>query len=104
MTQVTDLNFKEILASNTLCMFDFSATWCGPCKKLAPIVEEFAKEYEGKAFIGKVDVDDNPEFTDFVGIRNVPTIVFFKNGEILPDRIIGATEKAVLVKKLEELM
>ena len=55
MTQVTDSNYKEILSANAVCMLDFSATWCGPCKKLAPIVEEIAKEYEGKAFVGKVD-------------------------------------------------
>ena len=104
MIAVTDATYKEILANNAVCVFDFSATWCGPCKKLAPIVEEIAKEYEGKAFVGKVDVDDCPELTDLVGIRNVPTVVFYKNGELQQDRVIGATDKATLVGKIEALL
>ena len=104
MTQVTDSNYKEILSVNAVCMFDFSASWCGPCKKLAPIVEEVAKEYEGKAFVGKVDVDDCPEFTDLVGIRNVPTVVFYKNGELQADRVIGASDKSALTARLNALL
>ena len=91
MTQVTDSNYKEILSANAVCMFDFSATWCGPCKKLAPIVE-------------KVDVDDSPEFTDLVGVRNVPTVVFYKNGELQADRLIGASDKSALTAKLNALL
>ena len=104
MTQVTDSNYKEILSANAVCMFDFSATWCGPCKKLAPIVEEVAKEYEGRAFVGKVDVDDSPEFTDLVGVRNVPTVVFYKNGELQAARLIGASDKSALTAKLNALL
>ncbi len=104
MVEVTDSNYQEILANNAVCVFDFSATWCGPCKKLAPIVEEVAKDFEGRAFVGKVDVDDATEFTDQVGIRNVPTIVFYKNGELQSDRLIGATDKATIAKKIEALL
>ncbi|PID94932.1 MAG: thiol reductase thioredoxin [Bacteroidales bacterium] len=104
MTQVTDSNYKEIIASNSVCVFDFSASWCGPCKKLAPVVEALANEYEGKAFIGKVDVDETPEFTELVGIRNVPTVVFYKDGQLLPDRVIGASDKASLENKIKELL
>jgi thioredoxin 1 len=103
MSIVTDNNFDEILSSNAVCVLDFSATWCGPCKKIAPIVDELAKEYEGKVFIGKVDVDDSPEITEKFGIRNVPTILFFKNGEVQADRVIGAIDKTSLENKIKNL-
>jgi len=104
MTNITDSTFNEVLANNSVCVFDFSATWCGPCKKIAPIMEELYEEYKGKVFVGKIDVDENPEATEQFGIRNVPTIIFFKNGELQQDRIIGATDKNSLERKINELL
>ncbi|MDR3326651.1 MAG: thioredoxin [Prevotellaceae bacterium] len=104
MTNVTDTSFDGILSANAVCVIDFSATWCGPCKKIAPIVEELAKNYEGRAFLGKVDVDEAPEITERFGIRNVPTILFFKNGEIQQDRVIGAIDKSSLENKIKALL
>ncbi|MCK9155472.1 MAG: thioredoxin [Paludibacteraceae bacterium] len=101
--QITDADFQEKINSNTIVVVDFWATWCGPCRAVAPIIDELSKEYEGKALIGKVDVDDNPEVCEKYGIRNIPTILFFKNG-VLADKQVGSVPKTALVAKIESLL
>jgi len=104
MKNVTDSTFQEILANNSVCVFDFSATWCGPCKRIAPIIEELATEYEGKAFIGKIDIEESPEVTEKFDIMSVPTILFFKDGELQNDKIVGAASKQILEEKINALI
>ena len=102
--EVTDANFEElVLKSDKPVMLDFWAVWCGPCRMIAPIVEEMAEEYEGKAVIGKVDVDSNPEVAMKYGIRNIPTTLFVKNGEVA-DKQVGAAPKKVFTDKLDALL
>ena len=102
--ELTDSNFEElVLRSNKLAVVDFWAEWCGPCRMIAPIVEELAEEYAGKAVIGKVDVDNNPFICDKYGIRNIPTILFFKNGEIV-DKQVGAAPKNALAAKIQSFI
>ena len=102
--EITDANFEElVLKSDKPVVVDFWAEWCGPCRMVGPIVEELAKDYEGKALIGKVNVDDNNEISSRFGIRNIPTILFLKNGEIV-DKQVGAVQKAVLAEKLDKLL
>lgn len=101
-TQLTDSNFKTtVLDSDKVAVIDFWAEWCGPCKALTPIIEEMSKEYEGKAVIGKLDVDSNPETAMKYGIRNIPTILFIKNGQVV-DKQVGAVPKANLVAMLNK--
>ena len=101
---VTDSNFEElILNSDKPAIVDFWAEWCGPCRMITPIITELADELEGKAVISKLNVDDNPEVCAKYGIRNIPTILFFKNGEIV-DKQVGATQKNVLLEKINALM
>jgi thioredoxin 1 len=100
---VTDANFAEILNTDQLVVVDFWATWCGPCKALAPIVEELAAEYEGKVTIAKCNVDDCEDVPMNYGIRSIPTLIFFKNGEVV-DRTVGAMTKAALAAKIDSLM
>ncbi len=102
--EITDANFEELVVkSDKPVMIDFWAVWCGPCRMVAPFVEEMAKEYEGRAVIGKVDVDSNPGVAQQFGIRNIPTILFLKNGEIA-DKQVGACPKTVLTGKLDNLL
>ena len=102
--EFTDANFDElVLKSDKPVIVDFWAVWCGPCRMVGPIVEEIGKDYDGKAIVGKVDVDNNPGTASKFGIRNIPTILFFKDGQIA-DKQVGAVPKQVLAKKLEALM
>lgn len=102
--QITDSNFEEVvLKSDKPVIVDFWAEWCGPCRMVGPIVEEIGKEYEGKAVVGKLDVDSNPNVSMQFGIRNIPTILFFKGGKLV-DKQVGAVGKNVLVDKLNAQM
>lgn len=98
--EITDSNFDEIVAgSDKPVLIDFWAEWCGPCKMIGPVVEELAGEYKDSAVIGKLDVDAHPEVAGKLGIRSIPTLLFFKGGEIV-DRQVGAVPKSVLESKL----
>lgn len=101
--QITDQNFEELANDSKPLVVDFWATWCGPCKAIAPIVEELAAEYEGKVNIGKCDVDANDETTGKFGIRNIPTILFIKDGKVV-DKQVGAAAKAALQAKIDALL
>ncbi len=102
--EITDGNFEElVMKSEKPVMIDFWAVWCGPCRMIAPFVEEMAKEFEGKALVGKVDVDSNPGVAAQFGIRNIPTVLFVKNGQVA-DKQVGACPKQVLVNKLNALL
>jgi len=101
--EATDGNFEElVLNSEKPVIVDFWAEWCGPCRMVGPIVEEVGVDYEGKAVVAKVDVDSNPGITAKYGIRNIPTILFFKNGDVA-DKQVGAVPKSTIVNKLEAL-
>lgn len=100
---ITDSSFDELLGSGLPLVVDFWAEWCGPCKMIAPVVEELSGEYSGKVNIGKIDVDENNEVSSRFGIRNIPTILFFKNGQLV-DKQVGATQKSALIQKIEALL
>jgi len=100
---VTDANFQELLKGDKPLVVDFWAEWCGPCRMIAPFVEELASEYEDKAVIGKMNVDENDEVVGQFGIRNIPTILFFKNGELV-DKHVGAAQKSALEDKIKALL
>ena len=96
----TDQNFEaEVLKSDVPVLVDFWAVWCGPCRMIAPVIEELANEYEGKAKIAKLNVDENPQISMAYGIRSIPTLLIFKGGEIV-DQIVGAVPKNVIAEKL----
>lgn len=101
--EITDANFKEVINTDQPVLVDFWAEWCGPCKMIGPVVEELAGEYQGKAVIGKLDVDANPEVSAKFGIRSIPTLLVFKNGEVV-DKQVGAVSKNVLAQKLDAQM
>ncbi len=99
--ELTDGNFKEkVLDYEGVALVDFWAAWCGPCLMIAPAIEELAKEYEGKAVIGKMDVDSNPETPLEYGIRSIPTLLIFRGGKLV-DKHVGVISKAALAEKLE---
>jgi thioredoxin 1 len=102
--EITDANFEEIvMKSDKPVVVDFWAEWCGPCRMIGPVIEEMSTEYEGKAIIGKVNVDENPGVSAKFGVRNIPTILFVKNGEIA-DKSVGAVPKAQLTAKLDAIL
>jgi len=100
---ISSENFEALLNTGKPMVLDFWATWCGPCRMVGPVIEELAQEYDGKAIVGKCDVDQDDELSARFGIRNIPTILFIKNGEIV-DKQVGAASKAVLEAKLKALL
>jgi len=98
--ELTDSNFDEVIKSDKPVLVDFWAEWCGPCKMIGPLVEELASDYEGKAIIAKLNVDENPQATARFGVRNIPTLLVFKNGQVV-DKQVGAVPKSVLASKLQ---
>lgn len=99
--EFTDSNFQDqALNSEGLKVVDFWAEWCGPCKAIAPIIEDLSKDYEGKVTIGKLNVDNNPEVSFKYGIRSIPTILFIKNGEVV-EKHVGAASRQVIASKIE---
>ncbi|MDD2635265.1 MAG: thioredoxin [Bacteroidales bacterium] len=102
--EINEANFEElVINSGKPVVLDFWAVWCGPCRMLAPFIEEMHTEYGDKAIIGKVDVDSNNEIAMKYGIRNIPTVLFIKNGEVA-DKIVGAVPKSTLTSKLDSLL
>lgn len=100
--EITDANFEEkVLDNQGVTVIDFWAEWCGPCRMIAPIIEELSSEYEGKALIGKLNVDENPNVSMKYGIMSIPTLLILKNGEVV-DKHVGVTSKKVLTDKIEK--
>ncbi len=103
-SHVTDANFEqEVIKSDIPVLVDLWAEWCGPCRMIAPIIEEMSTEYEGRAKMVKLDVDENPMTPGKYGVRNIPTVLFFKNGEVV-DKVVGAVPKSVFVEKLNAIL
>ena len=102
--QITDASFEEaVLKSDKPVLVDFGAEWCGPCRTLGPIIEELAAEYEGRVVVGKVDVDNNQEFSAKYGVRNIPTVLMFKDGEVV-GRQVGVASKKTYTDSLDSLL
>ena len=101
--QITDQNAAELMAGDKLVVIDFWATWCGPCQRLTPIIEQLAEEYADRAVIGKYNVDEGEDLTDKFGIRNIPVVLFLKGGEVVAKKV-GAASKADLQAQIEKLL
>lgn len=101
--KITDENFEGLLNDGKPLVLDFWAEWCGPCRLVSPIIDELSEEYEGRVNIGKMNVDENDDVISQFGIRNIPTILFFKNGQLV-DKIVGAMPKDKFVEKIEALL
>jgi len=101
--QITDEGFRDLIAGDKPVVIDFWAEWCGPCRMLGPTIEELAGQYEEKAIIGKMNVDENDEIPVEFGIRSIPTVLFFKNG-VLVDKCIGVVSKSILEEKLVAIL
>ena len=101
--EITDSNYKEILAEGKPVVIDFWAPWCGPCKMVGPIIEELAEVYEGQVLIGKCDVDENGDVAAEYGIRNIPTVLFFKNVELV-DKQVGSAGKSAFDDKIKKML
>lgn len=100
---ITDANIAEVLSSNSVVVVDFWATWCGPCKALTPVIEELAVEFEGKAVVGKCNIDENEDAPMNFGIRSIPTLLFFKDGNLV-DRLVGLAPKQDIAQKINSLL
>lgn len=98
--EITDASFEQLINTDKPVLVDFWAEWCGPCRMVAPVVEELAGDYEGRAIVGKLDLDDNPQVASKYGVRSIPTLLLFKNGQVV-DKQVGAVPKHVLAQKLE---
>ena len=101
--QITYANIEEVLKTDQLVIIDFWAEWCGPCKMVGPIIEQISEEYKERVTVGKLDVDNNDDTTSKYGIRNIPTILFIKNGEVV-DKVVGAGPKNMFTDKIEKLL
>ena len=101
--EVTDANLEELVNAGKPMVLDFWAEWCGPCRMVSPIIDELATEYEGKVTIGKMDVDNNNDVVAQFGIRNIPTVLFFKDGKLV-DKQVGAAQKSAFVAKIDALL
>ena len=102
--EITDSNFEEtVLKSDKPVLVDFWAAWCGPCRMVGPIIDELSEEYEGKAVVGKVDIDSNQQYAAEFGVRNIPTVLVFKNGELV-DRKVGVSSKNDYAQALDNLI
>lgn len=101
--QITNENFESVKNGSLPVVIDFWATWCGPCRMISPIISELAEEYDGRITVAKCDVEEADDVAMEFGIRNIPTIIFFKNGEIV-DKVVGAVPKAKLKEKFEALL
>ncbi|MBF6627374.1 MAG: thioredoxin [Proteiniphilum sp.] len=101
--QITDANIEEVLKTDQLVIIDFWAEWCGPCKMVGPIIDQISEEYKEKVTVGKLDVDNNDDTTSKYGIRNIPTVLFIKNGEVV-DKVVGAGPKNMFTDKIDKLL
>ena len=101
--QITDATLNDVLNTDKLVVIDFWAEWCGPCKMVGPIIEQIAEEYKDKVVVGKIDVDNNVGATSKYGIRNIPTVLFIKNGQVV-DKVVGAGPKNLFTEKIEKLL
>ncbi|MFT4684429.1 MAG: thioredoxin 1 [Flavobacteriales bacterium] len=102
--EITDASFEEVvLKSDKPVLVDFWAAWCGPCRMVGPVIEEISKDYDGRAVVGKVDVDANQEFAAKYGVRNIPTVLLFKNGEVI-DKQVGVAPKTTYTQKIDAVL